>query len=170
MTMRCSTSSSLVSYEKYNSSQGLHHAIISALQEDGISLVKEMPRTEYTVGYLCNRIGFPKTTHYGTHFAVKAKQSANNLAYTTNTLGMHLDLPYYLYNPGVQFLHCIEQCELKGGENEFTDGFHIASMIQQNNPDDFKTLSTVKVDFWDVGVEEEPIGEFHKVTSLPTFM
>ena len=43
-------------------------------------------------------------------------------------------------------------------------------MIQQNNPDDFKTLSTVKVDFWDVGVEEEPIGEFHKVTSLPTFM
>ena len=146
------------------------YLIIAALQEDGIGLVKTMPAAEYTLDFICNRIGFTKTTHYGTHFAVKAKQNANNLAYTTNTLGMHCDLPYYLYNPGVQFLHCIEQCELTGGENEFTDGFNIAKMIQDNNPQDFKTLSEVNVDFWDVGVEEEPIGEFHKVTSLPTFM
>ena len=148
----------------------MYFKIIAALQEDGISLVKKMPPTEDTLNFLCYRIGFPKTTHYGTHFVVKSKQDANNVAYTTNTLDMHTDLPYYLYKPGVQFLHCIEQYKVIGGENEFTDGFHIAKIIQDNNPEDFKTLSTVNVDFWDEGVEEEPIGEFHKVTSLPTFM
>ena len=140
-----------------------------------------MPATEDGLVFLINKIGFPKTTHYGTYFVVKAKPGANNIAYTNNTLDMHTDLPYYLNSPGVQFLHCIEQRELKGGENEFTDGFHIASVIQNNNPEDFKTLTTVNVDFWNVGVdstpkhfhnevEEESFGEFHKVTSLPTLM
>ena len=103
----------------------IYFKIIAALQEDGISLVKKMPPTVDTLNFLCYRIGFPKTTHYGTHFVVKSKQDANNVAYTTNTLDMHTDLPYYLYKPGVQFLHCIEQYNVIGGENEFTDAVFI---------------------------------------------
>ena len=34
-------------------------------------------------------------------FEVKAKYDANNLAYTTNFLPLHIDLPYYDYIPGV---------------------------------------------------------------------
>lgn len=129
-----------------------------------------MPPRQDTLSDLCYRIGFAKTTHYGTHFVVKSKKDANNVAYTSNTLDMHTDLPYYVYKPGVQFLHCIGQHKIIGGENEFADGFNIARIIQDNNPTEFKILSTVNVDFWDEGVEEEPIGEFHKVSSLPTLM
>jgi len=35
------------------------------------------------------------------HFEVKAKYDANNLAYTSNFLPLHIDLPYYDYIPGV---------------------------------------------------------------------
>ncbi len=67
-------------------------------------------------------------------------------------------------------LHCIQQYEMSGADNEFVDGFYLAKMIESNHPKEWKTLTTVPVDFWDVGVEEEPYGKFHKVTSLPTFM
>ena len=36
------------------------------------------------------------------HFEVKAKYDANNLAYTSNFLPLHIDLPYYDYIPGVR--------------------------------------------------------------------
>ena len=50
-------------------------------------------------------IGVPKLNHYGQEFTVEAKVDPNNLAYTTNTLGLHLDLPYYENNPGVRKIH-----------------------------------------------------------------
>ena len=60
-----------------------------------------MPREPQRLMTLFKRIGFSKFTHYGRDFEVKAKADPNNVAYTTSTLGLHLDLPFYLYNPGV---------------------------------------------------------------------
>ncbi len=97
-------------------------------------------------------------------------ENANNLAYTAGTLGLHTDLPYYNINPSVQFLHCIKQYEMEGAENEFADGFHLAEIIRNEYPEDWKTLTTVPIDFQDVGDEPENYGEFHKVNSAPTFM
>ena len=37
------------------------------------------------------------------HFEVKAKFDANNLAYTSHYLPLHIDLPYYDYVPGVGY-------------------------------------------------------------------
>jgi gamma-butyrobetaine dioxygenase len=144
--------------------------LFSALQLYGLTIVDSMPCMEYTLDTLVNRMGFIKPTHYGLHFAVKARANANNLAYTASPLGLHIDLPFYIYNPGVQLLHCIQQYEMEGAENEFVDGFYLANMIRDKFPKEYKTLTTVPVDFWDVGVEEEPYGEFHKVTSIPSFM
>ena len=61
------------------------------------------------VKQLCNRVAFPKMTHYSEQFEVSDKPDPNNLAYTGFSLGLHLDLPYYQYNPGTQILHCIRQ-------------------------------------------------------------
>ena len=48
-----------------------------------------------------NRVGCIRSTHYGDIFHVVVKANANNLAYLPVTLGLHIDLPYYGYNPGV---------------------------------------------------------------------
>ena len=70
------------------------------LQVRGLTLVRDMPCEESILLTLFNRMGFPKSTHYGSRFSVKAKPQANNLAYTASTLGLHCDLPFYVYNPG----------------------------------------------------------------------
>ena len=72
---------------------------------------------------LTRQIGFVKRTHYGDFWHVKVmhdaiwcytsdnndnvkvKHDANNLAYTGASLGLHTDLPYYQYTPGM--LHSI---------------------------------------------------------------
>ena len=40
-------------------------------------------------------------THYGDGFHVVTKPNPSNLAYAPQALGLHVDLPYYGYNPGV---------------------------------------------------------------------
>ena len=51
---------------------------------------------------LIHRVAFPKNTHYGHYFEVETKDDPSNLAYTSGTLGLHLDLGFYNYTPGVR--------------------------------------------------------------------
>ncbi len=51
---------------------------------------------------LARRVAFPRTTHYNDYFVVESKSDPNNLAYTTDALGLHLDEPHYSYTPGVR--------------------------------------------------------------------
>ena len=39
---------------------------------------------------------------FDSDFAIMSKSEPMNLAYTSATLGLHLDLPFYEYTPGVQ--------------------------------------------------------------------
>ena len=67
-----------------------------------------------------------------------------------------------------QFLHCIEQCRGKGGENTFVDGFRIAECIRENHGEDWESLVRIPVDYWDTGREQD-FGEFYKLNAVPTF-
>ena len=71
---------------------------------------------------------------------VRSKPDANNLAYTGASLGLHTDLPYYRYTPGVQFLHCISQAQGPGGDNVFSDGFSVAEKMRADFPSEFELL------------------------------
>lgn len=54
-------------------------------------------------------------SHY---FEVKTKYDANNLAYTSNFLPLHIDLPFYDYIPGVSgslLVDDLQQSQVNGG-------------------------------------------------------
>ena len=69
-----------------------------------------------------------------------------------------------------QFLNCIDQYELSGGDNEFSDGFKIESVMKQQFPEDWKVLTEVGVPFLDDGTEViDGTGDFNKVKIVPTF-
>ena len=72
------------------------------LQDFGIVLVDEMPENRESLRDLMKRVGCIRSTHYGDIFHVITKPNPNNLAYLPVTLGLHVDLPYYGYNPGVR--------------------------------------------------------------------
>jgi len=102
---------------------------------------------------------------------VKSERNASNLAYTSSTLCVHTDLPYYIYPPCVQLLHCIKQYdeihEDGGGESHLVDGFEVARQMQLQFPESYDILSRIPVEFTDVG---EDFTKFDKVHRSPTFV
>ncbi|XP_050729637.1 gamma-butyrobetaine dioxygenase-like, partial [Eriocheir sinensis] len=85
------------------------------LEVFGFVKVNGAPAEQGQVRRLAERIGFIRKTHYGEEFTVKVKPSPSNLAYHSGPLELHADLPFYEYQPGVQFLHCIVQHQGEGG-------------------------------------------------------
>lgn len=125
----------------------------------GIALVINTPLEVGQAEKLCDRVGYYKTTHYGHYFDVKTKYEANNLAYTSNFLPLHIDLPYYDYIPGVQMLHCIEQATGTGGANQFVDGFFVSQELQKKDRKKFDILTKARIQFVDIG--KDMFGDFH---------
>lgn len=42
---------------------------------------------------------------------------------------------------------------MKGGESEVVDGFHMAEQLRREDPEAFRTLSSLRVDFTDTGTD-----------------
>jgi gamma-butyrobetaine dioxygenase len=90
--------------------------------------------------------GFVRETNYGPLFEVRTRVDPNNLAYTNLGLGCHLDNPYRDPVPGLQLLHCLES-STEGGESILQDGFMAATILRQENPGHFATLSHNWINF-----------------------
>lgn len=127
-------------------------AWLRALRQVGIVYLKGAPVEQGQVARLSERIGYLRLTFYGHTWQVKDKLMANNVAYTSGKLSLHTDYPALHHPPGVQFLHCLSQAR-EGGENEVVDGFHMAKLLQREDPEAFRTLSSLRVDFTDMGAD-----------------
>lgn len=125
---------------------------LQALRRVGIVCLKGAPLEKGQVNRLGERIGYVRMTYYGETWQVEDKPQANNVAYTTGRLSQHTDYPAMDYAPGVQFLHCIKQAA-EGGESEVVDGFHVAELLQRENPAAFRLLTQLQVDFTDIGTD-----------------
>ncbi|XP_059091646.1 gamma-butyrobetaine dioxygenase-like [Tigriopus californicus] len=141
---------------------------LQSLDTMGLTMISGMPPEVKSLPTLIEAVAFPRSTHYGQYFEVIAKAQPNNTAYTTSELSLHLDLPYYKYKPGTQFLHCIKQFEGQGGDNRFVDGLKIAQILARSEPKHWNTLKTVPVTYWDYG-SEDMVGRYLKFNSVPTF-
>lgn len=52
----------------------------------------------------------------------------------------------------VQVLHCIKQAA-NGGESVMVDGFHAAQQLKKEDPEAFRTLCSLRIDFTDLGAD-----------------
>ncbi|KAI3376911.1 hypothetical protein L3Q82_000160 [Scortum barcoo] len=105
-------------------------AWLLALRRVGIVYLKGAPAEQGQVAKLAERIGYLRLTFYGHTWQVQDKYMANN----------------------VQFLHCINQA-VEGGESMVVDGFHMAALLQREDPEAFRTLTSLLVDFTDTGTD-----------------
>ncbi|XP_068801410.1 gamma-butyrobetaine dioxygenase [Struthio camelus] len=125
---------------------------LCTLKKVGIVLLTGALTRQGELVKLGQRIGFLRLTFYGPTWQVQDKTDANNVAYTSGKLSFHTDYPVLQHPPGVQFLHCIKQTAA-GGESEVVDGFHVANKLKKQNPQAFQILSSIAVDYTDVGVD-----------------
>lgn len=117
-------------------------------------MLKNAPLTEDQLRRVIVRVGFIRETHYGKEYAVRADPNATNVAYTSNPLQLHADLPYYDYTPGVTLLHCISQTKSPGAFNLLVDGFYVAEKLKRENPKAFECLTTTLVNWSDYGTQD----------------
>jgi len=117
------------------------------LRDYGIALVTQVDTQENTLIKVANRISFIRETNFGTIFNVQAKADANTAAYTDLRLPLHTDLPTRELQPGLQFLHCLIN-DATGGESILVDGFKIADHMRVNHPQEFQSLSTIPMSFY----------------------
>ncbi|XP_058485176.1 gamma-butyrobetaine dioxygenase [Solea solea] len=125
-------------------------AWLLAMRRFGVVCLKGAPAEQGQVARLCERIGFLRLTFYGHTWQVQDKYMANNLAYTSKKLSVHTDYPALNFPPGVQFIQCLCPA-VEGGESQLVDGFHITQQLQREDPEAFQILTSLLVNFQDVG-------------------
>jgi gamma-butyrobetaine dioxygenase len=126
---------------------GALFAWLDALKSSGLTLVTGVPAEHEALLKPIARISHLRETNFGRVFDVKSKPEADSAAYTAVNLPPHTDLPTRELQPGVQFLHCLVN-DAKGGESVFVDGFAIGEAMRRDHPEEFRTITTTPMAFW----------------------
>ncbi|VVO42038.1 gamma-butyrobetaine dioxygenase [Pseudomonas fluorescens] len=117
-----------------------------ALRDIGLTQVRGVPTEPGSLTQIAKRISFIRESNFGVLFNVQSKADADSNAYTAFNLPLHSDLPTRELQPGLQFLHCLVN-EADGGESIFVDGFAIAEALRQEDPQAFRSLCDIPVEF-----------------------
>jgi gamma-butyrobetaine dioxygenase len=117
-----------------------------ALRDSGLTQIRGVPTEPGSLALIAKRISFIRESNFGVLFNVQSKADADSNAYTAFNLPLHSDLPTRELQPGLQFLHCLVN-EADGGESIFVDGFAIANALREEDPEAFKALCEIPVEF-----------------------
>jgi hypothetical protein len=129
-----------ISYDDWmNNDSEAFWAAFADLSKTGLIIVTDVPQVENEVEAIAKQIGPLQYTFYGWTWDVKSKPKAENVAYTSQFLGLHQDLMYHTPIPKIQLLHCLENsCE--GGDSLFSHGVRAAHELRLTAPEEYQTL------------------------------
>lgn len=119
---------------------------LRTLMRTGVLLVRDVPTTAGMVLTVANSFAHVRVTNYGALFDVRVEEHPVNLAFTGRAIAPHTDNPYRDPVPGIQLLHCL-QSSADGGDNVLIDGFAAASLVRQDDPMAFVTLTSTDLAF-----------------------
>jgi gamma-butyrobetaine dioxygenase len=120
----------------------------------GFLIFEGVPREPGTVLKVGTQFGFARETNFGALFNVRSTPQATDLAYTSVSLDAHTDNPYRAPVPGIQLLHCLVN-ETSGGLSTLVDGFAVAGMLREEQPEAFATLTSTPVRFKYIDADAE---------------
>ena len=113
-----------------------------ALRAYGVSRLRGVPTEPDVVGTVAERVGIVRETNFGVLWDVRSEPEPITNANTPLSLPPHADLATREYQPGLQFLHCIEN-SATGGQGVYLDGFRVAEIMRDEHPDDYRVLTSV---------------------------
>ncbi|KXS18639.1 Clavaminate synthase-like protein [Gonapodya prolifera JEL478] len=134
-------------YESFMKTDEGQRTVLEQMYLYGLAFLRGVPVNEQAIEGLCERLGtHVQETFYGKTFDVKSVPKANNIAYTSLYLGLHMDLMYFESPPGLQLLHSLQNT-VTGGSSFFSDSFAAAERLRTAHPDEFAALTQVPVTF-----------------------
>lgn len=133
-------------YESLISSPRELQLALDRLQHRGMIFITGVPPSPDSISHIATRFGPLRNTFYGPTWDVRSVPSAKNVAYTAQSLALHMDLLYYSSPPSYQFLHCLANTA-SGGATLFADGFGAAAALRDSHPLLFDVLASFPVAF-----------------------
>ena len=115
---------------------------LQAFEQFGMTRLRNLAVNEDALPQLAARVGIVRDTNFGIFWDVWSETNPVTNANTALPLPPHVDLPTREYQPGVQFLHCLEN-EALGGDSIVLDGFRLAEQLRAESADDYEILTTV---------------------------
>ncbi|KAK3348757.1 TfdA family taurine catabolism dioxygenase TauD [Lasiosphaeria hispida] len=135
-----------ITYQDWLHDEDAFWAAFADLCETGMIFVSGVPEGEAEVATIAQRIGILQHTFYGFTWDVRSKPHAENVAYTSQFLGLHQDLMYHNPIPRLQLLHCLaNSCE--GGESIFSDGLRAALEVRLTRQHLYRRLKSHPIHF-----------------------
>ncbi|TRM64864.1 hypothetical protein BD626DRAFT_399658 [Schizophyllum amplum] len=110
----------------------------------GFSFVSDVPVTMEATEKLAQRIGFIRETQYGKFWEFTSDLSKGDTAYTTMALGPHTDNTYFTDPCGLQLFHLLSH-DGDGGATLLVDGFYVASILKELDPNAYELLSNIPI-------------------------
>ncbi len=120
-----------------------------AIRDVGLTIVRGAPTVEGEIERFAEHVAYVRETIYDRLHNVRATPNAYNaynVASTSLELKPHTDMPNYNNPPGVQMFHFLVN-EAEGGMSTAVDGFNIARLLKEQDPDAYKTLTEIPVPF-----------------------
>ena len=131
-----------VDYQRVMAGDEGVHQWLSIVATYGFAIVTGTPATTEATEALIRRVSYVRETIFGGFWEFTADLSKADLAYTNVHLSSHTDGTYSHDAPGLQMLHCI-YFDGTGGESTLADGFKIAEVLRETEPELFGVLSSV---------------------------
>jgi gamma-butyrobetaine dioxygenase len=113
-----------------------------ALRTFGVARLRHVPTAPDVVGDVAGRVGIVRETNFGRLWDVRSEPEPITNANTPLSLPPHVDLATREYQPGLQFLHCVEN-SATGGQGVYLDGFRVAEILRDEHPEDYRVLTSV---------------------------
>jgi gamma-butyrobetaine dioxygenase len=135
-----------ITWTDYNRDSALKADKLECVLRLGFLLIRGVPCHPGSVLDVAQSFGFVRETNYGRLFDVRVESRPNNLAFTSLRITPHTDNPYRDPVPTVQLLHCLTN-SAEGGESGLVDGFLAASLLREQQPLAFATLTRTCVPF-----------------------
>ncbi|KAF9000634.1 hypothetical protein BDQ17DRAFT_1359265 [Cyathus striatus] len=137
----------IVTYEEVMNSddRGLFKWL-SNVDSFGFSFISGVPATPEATEELSQKIGFIRETHYGKFWDFTSDLAKGDTAYTTLALGAHTDNTYFVHRScGLQLFHLLSHTDGSGGATLLVDGFYVASILNELNPEAYELLSKIPI-------------------------
>lgn len=135
-----------ITYDDWLAGGDTFNEALAELELTGLVFVVDVPQTKQAVVDLGLRFGALHETFYGRTWDVKSKPQAENVAYTSEYLGLHSDMLYLETPPKLQLLHCLEN-DAEGGSSLFCDGRRIGTEMIQFHAEKYSGLNRPKVTY-----------------------
>ncbi|KIO28372.1 hypothetical protein M407DRAFT_181893 [Tulasnella calospora MUT 4182] len=118
---------------------------LKKIDQFGFCFIEGIPPTPEDTEALCRRIAFIRETQYGGFWDFTADMKHGDTAYTNLALKAHTDNTYFTDPSGLQLFHLLSHTEGKGGQTLLADGFYVASILKELNPEAYDILTRVRV-------------------------